>query len=197
MPNTMALMSIRYAPWMACRPRTNARPSRIERSPGRRAPSPVGCGEIRNTASSAAPKLATSIQYTNRTPAPASSKPASAGPATRPNWNRAWKMAFAVETSDRRTMFGTMALRPALSRPLNPAARAGSTNSGHSAGLDGSRSALTARPALHAAISTWAAISRRRRSIASTTEPPSSDPAISGTSWVTDTSPTSSDERVS
>ena len=103
-------------------------------------------------------------------------------------------MAFAVDTSDRRTMFGTMALRPALSSPLNPAARAGSTNSGHSAGP---RSALTASPALQAAISTCAAISRRRRSIASTTDPASSDPAISGNSWVIDTSPTSSDERVS
>ena len=103
-------------------------------------------------------------------------------------------MAFAVDTSDRRTMFGTMALRPALSSPLNPAARAGSTNNGHSAGPT---SALTASPALQAAISTCASMSTRRRSIASTTEPPSSDPAISGTSWVIDTSPTTSDERVS
>ena len=134
MPNTMALMSIRYAPWMACRPRTKLRPSRIERRPGRWPASPAGCGEIRNTASRATPKLATSSQYTKRTPAPASSSPATAGPATRPSWNRTWKMAFAVDTSDRRTMFGTMALRPALSSPLNPAARAGSTNSGHSAG---------------------------------------------------------------
>ena len=104
----------------------------IERRPGRWPASPAGCGEIRNTASRATPKLATSSQYTKRTPAPASSKPASAGPATRPSWNRAWNMAFAVDTSDRRTMFGTMALRPALSSPLNPAARAGSTNNGHS-----------------------------------------------------------------
>ena len=103
-------------------------------------------------------------------------------------------MALAVETSDRRTRFGTMALRPALSSPLHPAARAGSTKSGHS---EGPRSALTASPALQVAISTCAAISRRRRSIASTTDPASSDPAISGNSWVIDTSPTSSDERVS
>ncbi|MGH3198609.1 MAG: hypothetical protein ACRDNT_22425 [Streptosporangiaceae bacterium] len=52
-------------------------------------------------------------------------------------------MAFAVDTSDRRTMFGTMALRPAL----------------------------------QPAISTCATISRRRRSIASTIDPASSDPA--------------------
>ncbi|HEU5385789.1 MAG TPA: hypothetical protein VFV73_07795 [Streptosporangiaceae bacterium] len=64
MPNTIALMSIRYAPWIACRPRTKARPSRIDRSPGRWAPSPsgAGCGEIRNTASHATPKPATSSQ---------------------------------------------------------------------------------------------------------------------------------------
>ena len=194
MPNTMALMSIRYAPWMACRPRKKRRPSTIERRPGRRAPAPGGCGDIRDTASSATPNPATSSQYTKRTPAPASSSPASAGPATRPNWNSDWKMAFAVDTSDLRTRFGTMALRPALSSALNPAARAGSTNSGHSAVP---RSTLIASPALHAAISTCAIISRRRRSIASTTEPPSSDPVISGNSWVMDTSPTSSDEWVS
>ena len=138
--------------------------------------------------------MATSIQYTKRTPAPASSSPATAGPATAPIWNRAWKMALAVDTSDRRTMFGTMALRPALSSPLNPAATAGSTNNGHSAVP---RSVLIASPALHAAISTCASISTRRRSIASTTEPASSDPTINGASWVIDTSPTASDERVS
>ncbi len=33
--------------------------------------------------------------------------------------------------------------------------------------------------------------------MASTADPPSSAPAISGTSWVSDTSPTSRDERVS
>src|SRR5215813_12476519 len=74
-----------------------------ERSPGRWPGSRTGCGEIRYTANSATPNPATSSQYTKRTPAPASSSPASAGPATRPNWNSAWKMAFAVDTSDRRT----------------------------------------------------------------------------------------------
>ncbi len=103
-------------------------------------------------------------------------------------------MAFAVDTSDRWTMFGMMALRPALSRPLNPADRAGSRNSGHRAVP---RSALTASPALHSAISTCATISRRRRSIESAMEPASSDPAISGASWVVDTRPTSSEEWVS
>ena len=104
-------------------------------------------------------------------------------------------MAFAVDTSDRRTMFGTMALRPALSSPLNPAARAGSTNNGHSAAP---RSVLTASPARRSWRSgSCATISTRRRSIASTTDPASSDPATSGNSWVIDTSPTSSEERVS
>ena len=153
-----------------------------------------GCGEIANTATRAAAKLATSSQYTNRTPAPASSSPATAGPATRPNWNRAWKMAFAVGTSDRRTRFGTMALRPALSRPLNPADRAGKTNSGHS---DGPRSALTASPTLQQPATACATISRRRRSMASTADPPRSAPATSGNSWASDASPTSSDDRVS
>ena len=142
----------------------------------------------------AAPKLATSSQYTNRTPAPASSSPAIAGPATRPSWNRDWKMAFAVDTSDRRTRLGTMALRPALSRPLNPADRDGKTNSGHRAVP---RSALTARPMLQQPAATCATMSRRRRSMASTADPPRSAPAISGNSWASDVSPTSRDEWVS
>ncbi len=103
-------------------------------------------------------------------------------------------MALAEDTSDSPTICGMTALRQALSRPLNPADRAGSRNSGHRAGP---RSALTASPALHTAISTCATISRRRRSIASTIEPASSDPRISGNSWVMDTRPTSSEERVS
>src|SRR5487761_1875504 len=37
-PNTIALMSIRYAPWMAWCPRTNRKPSMIERRPGRACP---------------------------------------------------------------------------------------------------------------------------------------------------------------
>jgi hypothetical protein len=98
-----------------------------------------------------APKLATSAQYTMRTPAPASSRPATAGPTTRPAWNSAWNMAFAVDTSALRTRFGTMALRAASSAPLNPAASAGKTNSGHS---EVPRSAFTASPALQPAIST-------------------------------------------
>ncbi|HEU5385788.1 MAG TPA: hypothetical protein VFV73_07790 [Streptosporangiaceae bacterium] len=56
---------------------------------------------------------------------------------------------------------------------------------------------MTASRALHVAISTCATISRRRRSIASTIEPASSDPVISGNSWVMDTRPTSSEEWVS
>jgi hypothetical protein len=35
------------------------------------------------------------------------------------------------------------------------------------------------------------------RQASETTDPPSSDPAISGNSWASDTSPTSRDERVS
>ena len=62
-----------------------------------------------------------------------------------------------------------MALRPASSSAPNPAARAGRTNSGHSAGP---RSALIARPALQPASSTWATISSRRRSMASTADRP-------------------------
>ncbi len=166
----------------------------IERRPGGWPPPAGGCGLIRNTASRDAPKLATSSQYTTRIPGPARSSPAAAGPATAPSWNSAWNIALAVETSDRRTRFGIMALRPELSKPLSPAVSAGNTNSGHSAEA---RSALRARPALLPAISTSTTSSTRRRSTASATEPPISDPSISGASAVSDTSPTSSDERVS
>ena len=70
---------------------------------------------------------------------------------------------------------------------------AGKTNSGQSWGP---RSALSASAALHSApiVSTMMRI--LRRSTASTSDPPSSEPKISGNSWASDTSPTTSDDRV-
>ena len=75
-----------------------------------------------------------------------------------------------------------------------PAAMAGRANSGHRAGPV---SALTASPALHRSVSDWAPSSILRRSAASASEPPSRAPAISGNTVASETSPTSSDERVS
>lgn len=88
---------------------------------------------------------------------------------------------------------GSMALRAELSIPDSDAVTAGKTNSGHSAGP---RSAFSASPALDIAAIASTMISSLRRSIASTSEPPSSDPTISGNSCVSETSPTTSDDRV-
>ena len=102
-------------------------------------------------------------------------------------------MALAAETSDRPTMLGTRALRVEPSQPLRAAATEGRMNKGHS---DGPRSAFKASPALLSAINDSTANSKRRRSTASATEPPNTDPTISGTSWVRETRPTSNDECV-
>ena len=91
-------------------------------------------------------------------------------------------------------MPGTIALRAELSIPLSAAVTAGNRNSGHSAGP---KSAFSASPALDSAPSASTTSSIRRRSTASTSDPPNSDPRISGNSCASDTSPTNSDERVS
>jgi hypothetical protein len=100
-----------------------SRASCARRSPGdalKDAGSIPATSTNRKAAVAAAPKLATSIQYTNRTPTPASSSPATADPATRPNWNRAWKMAFAVETSDRWARFGDDGAAPGIVQRAEP-----------------------------------------------------------------------------
>jgi hypothetical protein len=86
-----------------------------------------------------------------------------------------------------------MALRVELSIPDSAAVSAGNTKSGHSAGP---KSAFSASPALEAAPIVSTTISRRRRSTASTSDPPSSDPKISGNSCASDTRPTMSDDLV-
>ena len=86
-----------------------------------------------------------------------------------------------------------MALRAELSMPDSAALTAGKTNSGHSCGP---KSALSASPALHAAPIVSTTMRSLRRSTASTSDPPSSDPKISGNSCASDTSPTTSDDRV-
>ena len=86
-----------------------------------------------------------------------------------------------------------MAFRAELSIPDSDAVRAGKTNSGQSVGP---KSAFSASPALETAPIASTRISSLRRSTASTSEPPSSDPMISGNSCVSDTSPTTSEDRV-
>src|SRR6516164_3813110 len=148
---------------------------------------------MNSTAIAAAPNVTTSSQYTTRTPAPASSSPASAGPTIAPVWNSAWNIALAAGTERSPTIPGIIALRAALSIPLSAAVTAGNRNSGHSAGP---KSEFSASPALDAAPSTSTTSSIRRRSTASTTDPPNSDPRISGNSWASETSPTYSEEWV-
>ena len=86
-----------------------------------------------------------------------------------------------------------MAFRAELSIPDSAAVRAGKRNSGQSVGP---KSAFSASPALEAAPIASTTISSLRRSTASTRDPPSSDPMMSGNSCVSDTSPTTSEDRV-
>ena len=103
-------------------------------------------------------------------------------------------MALEAGSSSIPTRPASIAFRAELSIPLCDAVIAGNRNSGQSAGQ---KSAFSARAALHAAQIASTTISSLRRSTASTSEPPSSDPKISGNSCVSETSPTISDERVS
>ncbi len=110
-----------------------------------------------------------------------------------PVWNIDWKIALEAGSRSMPTMPGSMALRAELSMPDSDALTAGKTNSGHSAGPT---SALSASPALDAAPIASTTISSLRRSTASTSDPPSSEPKISGNSCASDTRPTTSEDRV-
>ena len=96
-----------------------------------------------------------------------------------PVWNSAWNIAFAAGTDRSPTIPGTIALRAELSVPLSAAVTAGNTKSGQSAGP---KSAFRASPALDNAPSVSTTSSTRRRSTESTTDPPSTEPKISGNS---------------
>jgi hypothetical protein len=87
-----------------------------------------------------------------------------------------------------------MAVRAGLSAPAKPALSAASTNTGHSSGLP--PRLFRASPTLHSAMAIWVTTSMRRRSTASATEPPSSEPTSAGPSCARLTRPTSSDEPV-
>ena len=127
------------------------------------------------------------------TPAPASSSPATAGPTIAPVWNSDWKIALEAGSSSMPTRPGSIAFRAELSIPDSAAVIAGNRNNGQSRGP---RSAFSASAALHSAPIVSTTIRIFRRSMASTSEPPSSDPKISGNSCVSDTRPTTSDDRV-
>ena len=86
-----------------------------------------------------------------------------------------------------------MAFRAELSMPDSAAVTAGNRNNGHSCGP---RSAFSASAALQSAPVVSTTIRIFRRSTASTSDPPSSDPKISGNSCASDTSPTTREDRV-
>ena len=88
---------------------------------------------------------------------------------------------------------GTIALRAELSIPLSDAVTAGNRNSGHSAGP---KSAFSASPALDNAPSASTMSSSSPPVHRVDERPAKQRPAISGNSWVSDTSPTSSDDCV-
>ena len=127
------------------------------------------------------------------TPAPASSSPATAGPTIAPVWKSDWKIALEAGSRSMPTRPGSIAFLAELSIPLCEAVIAGSRNSGHRAGP---KSAFSASPALLQAQIPSTISSSLRRSTASTSDPPSSEPKISGNSWVSETSPTISEDRV-
>ena len=102
-------------------------------------------------------------------------------------------MALDAGSSSMPTRPGSIAFRAELSMPDRAAVTAGNRNSGHNCGP---RSALSASAALHSAPIVSTTMRIRRRSTASTSDPPSSEPKISGNSCVSDTSPTTSDDRV-
>jgi hypothetical protein len=100
-------------------------------------------------------------------------------------------MADVVAMCSGVTRLGTIELRVGLSNAVSPAVAAGSTNSGQ---IRGPRSAFRARPALDSPIRISTRISSLRRSVASITVPPYSEHSSSGTSWASETSPTSREE---
>ena len=123
------------------------------------------------------------------------SSPAAAGPSTVVSWNAADCTDSAAGRSGGGTSRRSEARRADQSRPWNAAASAVHANTGQSSGW--AASALAASPADPAASMSWVNSMTRRRSQASTSGPPSSDPASSGTSWPRLTSPTMAVEPVS
>ena len=83
---------------------------------------------------------------------------------------------------------GTTAARVGPSMPDSPAAIDEHTKIGHTAGA--SSVAFTASPTLHTASAACVNSSSRRRSRASASEPPTSEPRSSGGSWASDSRPT-------
>ena len=123
------------------------------------------------------------------------SSPAAAGPTTVVTWSAADCRASPAARSSDGISRRSEARRADQSSPWKAAASAVQAKMGHSRGWPSI--ALTASPADPAASMSWVNSITRRRSQASTTGPPSSDPASSGTSWPRLTSPTTGVEPVS
>jgi hypothetical protein len=123
------------------------------------------------------------------------SSPAAAGPTTRVIWNAADCTDSAAARSAGGTRLRSDARRAAQSTPWNAAASAVQANIGHSSGCGSIE--LTASPVTPTASSNWVAIITLRRSHASTSGPPSSEPASSGRSCPRLTRPTIAVDPVS
>ncbi len=123
------------------------------------------------------------------------SRPPAAGPTTKVSW----KPADCTDTAAARSAGGTSrrsdARRAAQSTPWNAADSAVQANIGHSSGCGSIE--LTASPVTPTASSNWVAIMTLRRSHASTSGPPSSEPASSGSSCPRLTRPTITVDPVS
>jgi hypothetical protein len=129
------------------------------------------------------------------TPERAMISPASAGPATWQVCHISWLRASALGSSSRPTRVGTAAVRVGMSSPVKPASAAVSTKISHSRGEG--EAALRVRPRQHAPSSSCATSRIFRRSWASASAPPTSEPPMRGNSAARLSRPVASDESVS
>src|SRR5579863_5574690 len=121
--------------------------------------------------------------------------PATAGPTMVPTWNTIWLRAAADDWWRGPTSVADEAARAELDTPMRPPATALTTYTTHTAGW--AATAFKASTPLVSASATPVTHMSERRSMASPTEPPASDPTMSGTSWARLTAPTWKDEWVS
>ena len=123
------------------------------------------------------------------------SNPATAGPMIVPTWKTIWLSAAAADWWRAPTSVAEEAARAELDTPMSPPATALITYTIHTAGCVATAFNASA-PLVHAS-ATPVTHMITRRSMASPTEPPASDPMTSGTSAARLTAPTWNDECVS
>ncbi len=150
---------------------------------------------MRQTATNAAAKDATSIQYATAMLQRAMTRPASSEPNTIDSWKTVWFRAIAAWMWRRSTSVGASDARVGLSSAEKHAPAAVRT---YKSGTDASSSCVAmASESDTAARPTWVMSSSRRRSTASAITPAKSESRSSGTAWNRPMSPTANEEPVS